>query len=316
MKITKEIKAALIILSAIALLIFGYNFLKGNNLLSHDKEYFAFYDNVGGLDHASKVTINGLQVGKVKDITFADVSGKLKVAFTIESDFKFGTNSKAQIYSASLIGGKNLAIIPEQNPTTFAESGTTLPSSIDEGMVGELTSKIDPISEKLNRVLSKVDTTLTGINSLLNKENTTVIAKTLKDLSSTINSFKSTSSKVHGLLAENESNLNTALTNFKNASGNVDKLSEELSTIDIREIAERLDKITKDVASMTAKVDNGTGTVGKFINDPSVYKNIDRATKQLDQLLQDMKLHPKRYVHFSIFGKKNKEYVKPKDSLQ
>lgn len=316
MKITKEIKAALIILSAIALLIFGYNFLNGNNLLSHDKEFYAFYDQVDGLDKASKVTINGLHVGKIQDISFADASGKLKVTFTIESDFKFGSNSKAQIYSASLIGGKGLAIIPEKNPASFAESGDTLPSEIDSGMVGDITSKIEPISSKLERILLKVDTTLTGINKLLNKENTDVISKSLADLSATLHSFRITSSRIDGLLAKNESNLNETLINFKSASGNLDQFSKELAEAEIKEITDRLNTISADVAKITQKVNKGNGTVGKFLNDPTVYNNVDRATKQLDQLLQDMKLHPKRYVHFSLFGKKGKGYIKPEDSLK
>lgn len=316
MKITKEIKAALIILTAIALLIFGYNFLKGNNLLSHDKQFYAFYDNVDGLDEASIVTINGLHVGKVQDISFADTSGKLKVTFTIESDFKFGSKSKAEIYSASFIGGKSLAIIPEPNPTEFAESGATLVSSIDNGVIGQVTNKLNPISSQLEQVLTKVDVTLTGVNRLLNKENTDVISKSLADLSTIITSFKTISSRLEGLMAKNESNLTTTLTNFKNASANMDHFSKDLAEVEIKEITARLNKITEDVAVITGKVNTGKGTVGKFINDPAVYNNIDRATRQLDLLLQDMKLNPKRYVHFSVFGKKNKDYDKPKDSLK
>ncbi len=316
LKITKEIKAALIVLSAIALLIFGYNFLKGNNLLTHDKEFYAYYDNVDGLDTASKVTINGYHVGKVQDIAFADDSGKLKVTFTIESDFKFGANSKAQIYSASIIGGKSLAIIPESNPSEFAESGATLVSDTDQGMIGELTSKIDPISDKLERVLGKVDTTLTGINRILSEENTTVISKSLADLSITLNSFKATSARIDGILVENEANLNAGLSNFKSASSNINDFSKDLAEANIEEITQRLNQVSKDVASLTQKVSNGNGTAGKFINDPAVYDNLDRATRQLDMLLQDLKLNPKRYVHFSLFGKRNKEYKKPKDSLK
>ncbi len=316
MKITKEVKAALTILSAIALLIFGYNFLKGNNLLTQNKEFYAYYNNVDGLDKASKVTINGFQVGKVQDIGFADESGKLKVTFTIDSDFKFGTKSTAQIYSASIIGGKNLAIIPEPNPTELAESGATLVSEIDSGMINELTSKLDPISSKLELVLTKVDTTLTGINRLLNKDNTALISQSLKDLSSTLQSFKSATTRIDGMLAQNESNLNTTLVNFKNASANMDQFSKDLAEADIKEISVRLNKVSADVADITNKVNKGQGTAGKFINDSSVYDNIDRATKQLDKLLQDMKLNPKRYVHFSVFGKKNKAYEQPSDSLK
>lgn len=316
MKITKEIKAALIILSAIGLLIFGYNFLKGNNLLTHNKEFYAYYNDVNGLDTASKVTINGFHVGKVQDIQFADASGKLKVTFNIETDFKFGTQSKAQIYSTSIIGGKSLAIVPEPNPTEFAESGATLLSETDGGMISELTSKIDPISEKLERVLTKVDTTLIGINRILSVENTNVISKSLADLSVTLNSFKTTSARIDGILVKNQDNLNASLSNFKSASTNIDTFSKDLANADIKTITDRLNKVSVDVSTMTSKLNSNTGTAGKLINNPAVYDNMDRATRQLDLLLQDMKLNPKRYVHFSLFGKRNKPYKKPKDSLK
>jgi len=316
LKITKEVKTGLLVLSAIALLIFGYNFLKGKNLLSTSKIFYALYDNVEGLDTSSKVTINGFVVGKVMDIDFANQNGKLKVTFSVEKDFEFGKNSVAKIYSAGFIGGKNIAIIPEKSPTVIAKGNETLASVIELGMIGEFSGKLDPIQNKLNVVLDQTAIMITSLNKVLNEENTANISKSLKSLSVTLKSLESVSKNANALIASNESALSTTLDNFKESSENINKLSKEISDVQISKLITDLDKTINDFSKVAEKLNSTDGTVGKFMNDPKIYDNMERATKQLDQLLQDVKLHPKRYIHFSVFGKKGGEYKKPKDSLK
>ena len=316
LKITKEVKTGLLVLSALALLIFGYNFLKGKNLLSNNKVFYALYDNVEGLDTSSKVTINGLAVGKVLDIDFTDGTGKLKVTFNVENDFKFGENSVAKIYSSGIIGGKNLAIIPEKNPTVMAVNKQVLSSVIEPGLLGAFSNKLDPIQKKISVVLDEATVMATSINRVLNKENTANISKSLKTLTSTLETLNTTTGSVKRLVAANEKSLSLTIDNFKNSSENINKFSKEVSEMEISKLSTDLDKLMKDFSSIASKLDSNSGTVGKLVNDPTVYNNLDRATKQLEQLLQDVKLNPKRYVHFSIFGKKGTEYEKVKDALK
>ncbi len=316
MKITREIKTALLAISAIVLLIFGYNFLKGKNLLSNDKVFYAIYNNIEGLDVSSKVTINGYVVGKVSNIDFIGTSGKLKVTFVIEKDFEFGKKSVAKIYSAGFIGGKNLGIIPEANPTQMAKSGDEISSEIEPDLVGEVVGKLDPIQDKLKVVLDETSISLSRINKLLNEENTANISKALKSLTNTLNTLEYTSKNVDALLAGNRDNLEATLINFKNSSDNINKFSSEVSKVDVRKMMINLDETINKFSLIASKVNSNTGSVGKLVNDPAIYDNLDRATRQLDLLLQDMKLNPKRYVHFSVFGKKEKGYKKPKDSLK
>ena len=316
LNITKEAKTALLVISAIVLLIFGYNFLKGKNLLSNDKVFYALYENVEGLNSSSKVTINGFVVGHIIDISFANKEGKLKVTFQIENDFQFGKKSVAKIYSTGFIGGKNIAIIPEENPTAFAEGNETLASFVEIDVVSEFSDKLDPIQNKLNVVLDKTAVMITSLNRVLNEENTNNISESLKSLSSTLNNFKKTTASLNTLIADNKSSLSLTIDNFKKSSDNINKFSQEISNAEVSKLIADLNTIVGDFSKVASKLNTTSGTAGKLINDPRVYDNLDRATRQLDLLLQDVKLNPKRYVHFSVFGKKGKEYNKPKDSLK
>lgn len=304
------------VLSAIALLIFGYNFLNGNNLLTNSRTFYALYDNVEGLSTSSLVTINGMQVGKIRKIDFADSKGKLKVTFTVDSDFKFGKNSIAQIYSAGFISGKSLSVIPELNAVTLAENGQELKSKVDDGLMDVVANSLDPIQQKLNAVLQKTDVMLASINSLLNEENTKNISASIKDLSSSLNSLKYTSGSLQSLLAKNELNLSQTISNFNDASVNAKKLTEKLANAPLDETVAKLNETVSTFSSISKKLNSSQGTAGKLLNDEKVYDNLEKATRQLDLLLQDMKLNPKRYVHFSVFGKKGTEYDQPKDSLK
>lgn len=316
MKITKEAKTALLVISAIILLIFGYNFLNGKNLLSNDKVFYAMYNNVEGLNSSSKITINGFVVGHIVDIGFADKSGKLKVTFNVQDDFKFGKNSVAKIYSTGFIGGNNIAIIPEENPKVYAEGNETLASFIEVDMISEFSDKLDPIQNKLNIVLDKTALMITSLNKVLNEDNTKNISESLKSLSVTLNNLKTATNSVNGLIKTKEASLNTIIDNFEKSSNNISKFSNEVAGIEVTKLSSDLNKTVSEFSKIADKLNTNSGTAGKLINDPKVYDNLDRATRQLDLLLQDVKLHPKRYVHFSVFGKKGKEYNQPKDSLK
>ena len=304
------------VLSAIVLLIFGYNFLKGQNLLSNSRTFYAMYDNVGGLSTSSIVTINGLQVGKILKIDFADQKGNLKVTFNVDSDFEFGKNSTANIYSAGFIEGKYLSIVPEPNPTVMAESGQVLKSKVDAGIMETVTNSLDPIQHKLNSVLQQTDTMLGALNNVLTEENTKYISASIKDLSGSLNSLKYTSGSLQSLLAKNEVTLSQTITNFSDASSNAKLLTDKLAKVPLDKTIAELNETISTFSDISKKLNSNEGTVGKLLNDEGVYDNLEKATRQMDLLLQDMKLNPKRYVHFSVFGKKNKEYEQPKDSLK
>ncbi|MAW94030.1 MULTISPECIES: MlaD family protein [unclassified Leeuwenhoekiella] len=316
MNISREVKTGLLAVVAIALLIFGYSFLKGNNLLNNDRTYYAIYDNVEGLSPGSNVTINGLVVGKVLSIDFADSKGDLLVTFNIQNDFQFSKNSKAQIYGGGLIGGKNLSIVPEYDREEVAKSGDTLEGTIDEGIFELVNERLTPLQAKVESVINSTDSVLTGVSNVLDEPTRKNLRETIADISQTAIYFKEASKNLNALLADNDQKLSRTFTNLDNMSSNFSKVSDSLSQINVNELVGKMERVVADFESITAKIEQGDGTLGQLINDKNMYNNMERATKQMEELLQDIKLNPKRYVHFSVFGKNPGPYEEPKDSLK
>ncbi len=149
MRLSKEVKTGILAIGAILLLIFGYSFLKGTNLLDKNREFFVKYENVEGLSKAAPVTINGLIVGKILDINFANNEGGLIVKFTVEEDFDFSRSSIVRIYSAGLIGGKSLGVFPEYDASNLAKSGDTLRGETEDGMLTAVTKVLGHWRKKL-----------------------------------------------------------------------------------------------------------------------------------------------------------------------
>ena len=316
MKITREVKTAVLVLSAIALLIFGYYFLKGNNLLDGSRTFYAVYDDVEGLARSSKVTINGLRVGKVTDIQIIDSRGNLAITFTVENDFEFSKNSIARIYGGGIIGGKSLAIVPTYEQGQMAKDGDTLKSEIEEGLLELVNDRLTPLQKKIENVIVSVDSLVNGFNEILDPNTRQNLRNSFASLDRTMASLENTSGTLNGILTDNKPKLDRTFTNLDEMSYNFNSFSDSLAEVNLAGIVNDFEEIAADLKNVAAKANSTDGTVGKLLNDPKVYDNLDRATKQLEQLLQDVKLNPKRYVHISVFGKRNKDYKPPKDSLK
>ena len=311
MKYTKEVKTALLAIVAVILLIFGYSFLKGQNLLDSSRTFYAIYNDVEGLSPSSAVTINGLRVGSVREIGFLDTSGKLLVKFSVDNEFPFSENSIAQIYGGGFIGGKSLAIIPKYEEDNLAESGDTLPGEIEEGLLELVNERLTPLQEKVEDAIVSADSLIGALNEVMNPNTRQNIQQTFKDISVTASSLRGSAQAINGILDENSGKLDRTFTNLHEMSTNLNNFSDTLTRVDIATIVEDLETAVANFEEVSSKINNGEGTAAKLINDPSVYNNLERATNELDQLIEDVKLNPKRYVHFSIFGKNPGPYSPP-----
>lgn len=316
MKYTKEVKTALLAIVAILLFIFGYSFLKGKNWLDPSRTFYAVYNDVEGLSPSSPVTINGLRVGSVTGIHFLDHSGRLVVKFTVENEFPFSEESIAQIYGGGLIGGKSLAIIPKYEQGNMAKSGDTLPSEIEEGLLELVNDRLTPLQEKVERVIVSTDSLINSFNEVMNPTTRQNLKNSIAELNAAMTSFKNSANSVEGILAENSPKLNRTFTNLDEMSTKFNNFSDTLSEFDLRQVTEDLEDAVTNFETVTEKLNSGDGTAAKLINDPSIYNNLEKATNQLEALIQDVKLNPKRYVHFSIFGKNPGPYSPPRDSLK
>lgn len=309
-KNSRELKTGIVVIIVIVIFIWGFNFLKGHNVFEgRSNTYFTHYENVQGLSTASPVTVSGYTVGRVLDISFdPEKKGELIVKFSIEKPFVFGKESIAKIYSASLMGGKSLAIIPsfESEP---AESGDFLKGEIESDIFSSVGEKLNPLQSKLESVITSADSLLVNINQILNVDSRNHIKNSIASLDGAMRNLERLTLNSELLVVENRKNLQNSMENVENVTKNFSVLSDTLANANIGGLLAKLDSTMMNLESISTKIDNGQGTIGKFVNDPAVYDNLDKATKELGELLEDLKLHPKRYVHVSVFGKKEKEYV-------
>jgi len=314
LKITRELKTGVVAVVIISLFIWGFNYLKGLNLFDGPlNTYYAEYNNVEGLNTASVVTINGVEVGKVVDIKFhnkPEKRGLLIVEFSVVKDFKFSKNSVAKIYSPSLMGGKSLAVVPSYEGET-AKPGDMLKGEIESDIFGSLSEKLTPLQAKVENVIVSADSLLVGLNDILDAK-TRLNLKT--QLNETILNFKNTSKSLDNLLKSNEQKLGNTLTNAELMTSNLAKLSDTLVNANLGVTIRNLENTTSNLNKILASVEKGEGTLGKLMSDEKMYNNLTNASKELEELLREMKLHPKRFVHFSLFGKKEKGYSSETES--
>lgn len=314
MKITREIKTAILVIASIALFIWGYSFLKGKDLLTDYTTYYVEYDNVEGLGKSAPVTLNGLSIGKVNGISFADKTGKLLVELQIKSDFPISKSSIAAIYDPGLIGGKQIMIIPDQSNPEIAKSGAKLKGTTKLGLTDLVGEKLAPLQEKLDKVLLNADQLISGINNVVDKKGQADLKNSLETLSQTLVQFRKASESMNGLLDNNKSNINGIVSNLNTVSGNFSKISDSLVKADIGKTVKNLQVTLEKVDQIMTDMNDGKGTAGKIIKDEALYNNLSKTSKELELLLQDVRLNPTRYVNISLFGKKNKPYVAPVNS--
>lgn len=311
MKISRELKTGIVAILIIAASIWGYNFLKGQNLFNTSpRTYFAEFNNVQSLNTASLVTVNGMKVGKVIEITFnknVNKRGQLIVEFGVENDFQFSKKSIVKIYSASLMGGKSLAIVPSYEGEN-ALSGAFLKGEVESDIFDSVGDILNPLQAKLESAIVNADSLLLGLNQTIDKDTRKNIKNTISNLNTTVSNFKKSSVSLEELLSENKDKLGASITNVEIATGNFAKISDSLVNANLSQTITKLKSTISNFDNILAGIDRGEGSIGKLMKDEALYSNLENASKELEELLREMKENPKRFVHFSLFGKKEKEY--------
>ena len=316
LKITREIKTAILVIASILLFIWGYSFLKGQNLFNSHKKLFVEYDNVEGLTTGAAVTISGKNIGKVAAINL-DANGKLLVELQIDEDsFPISKTSIAQIYEPGPIGGKQIAIIPNYKDKNLAISGDKLMPEVKLGLISSFGDKIEPTQKKLNALLTNADVLMTNVNSVLDQKTKQDLKNTIESLNKTLLEFSKTAQKANGLIDNNEKNITATMANVTKASGNFAKLSDSLAKLKLGQTVKNLESTLASVDKIMLNLQSGKGTMGKLLKDEALYNNFNKTSKELELLLQDVRLYPTRYVNVSLFGKKNKPYVAPTDTIK
>jgi len=306
LKISKEVKTGILVVSGILLFIFGFNYLKGINLLEPTNVFYTEFD-YNALDKSSQVTVMGNSVGKIQDIVYNYETGKTKVSFTVSEQLKFSKNSTIKMYETGLMGGNALAILVS-NEGEQAKPGDFLKSEVEFGLITNLSKNFSGVTDNLGSTLKSTDSLMVSLNRLVTDNSAEGLKQTIAELNTTLKSFKNTSNAVNSVILKNDKNIAEVLENFKTTSKDLSVLITQLKDANMGETVASLHKTLDNLNAVLAAVERGEGSVGKLLKDDAVYKNLEGATIQLEQLLEDMKLNPKRYVHFSLFGKKAKQY--------
>ncbi|MGK4568030.1 MlaD family protein [Flavobacterium sp. 3HN19-14] len=316
MKITREIKTAILVIASILLFIWGYSFLKGRDLFVHYRTFYAKYDNVEGLAASAPVTINGLVVGKVTAIMLDPVTAKPTVEIQVKSDFPISKSSEINIYEPGLIGGKQIQIIPNLEDKSVAESGEYLKGRTVPGLTALVGEKLTPLQEKLERVIVSADTMVTSINKVLDAKSRENLRKSIASLSTTLEELNGVAKGANGIITDNREKIAGTMKNLNKAAENFNTISDSISKIKFGQTVKKLENALTKVDGIIADINSGKGTMGKLLKDDALYNNLTKTSKELELLLQDVRLNPTRYINVSLFGKKNKPYTATKvDSL-
>ena len=286
MKLSREIKTAFLVIVGVLLFIFGFSFLKGKSLFKKDKIIYTVYEEVEGLVEGAKVTINGLVIGKIMKIDFLPNTTRILITMSVRSELDFSPQSEAILYEAGLIGGKAIQIDPVFDSKIKVKSGDTLVSALKPGLTELINKQIEPLQLKIENMLTSADSLFIGVGNILNNDS---------------------QENLKSILKKNQSNINITFENFAETSDNLKTITDSISQANLAVAINKFMNTIESLDGIVATIESGDGTMGKLVKDETLYQNLSQASKQLEDLLSDLKSHPKRYVHFSLFGKKGKE---------
>ena len=307
MKINNEFKTGVLVVLGIGLFVFGFSYLKSNDIFVSDRTFYAVYSDVEGVVNGTPVTVNGLPVGNIQNISFFE-GNSLLVKFRVENDIEFSINSIAQIYETGLIGGKALAIIPSKDKSRAAVSNDTLKSAIAPGLTDLVNKKITNLQDKIESMVMSADSVLYKINRVFDDSTRSNLRKSVSDFNLTIGELKETSSMIKTIVQSNKSSVDVTISNVSKISNDLSKISSSLNNGSLDSTLANFKKSSEDLSIILKDMNRGEGTISKLITNDSLFNNLNNASKSIDLLLEDIRLNPKRYIHFSVFVKKNKPY--------
>lgn len=310
MKLSREIKTGLIVVLGLISVIFGYSFLKSTSLFDDDMTLYAVYKDIGGLQNGTAVSINGKNVGAVNSVEWKDASGNLLVTFSVNRELTFSKNSTVELYDTGLIGGKGLRVNPVFDGSPVANRDTLVTTT--KASLSEVADqKLSPILEKFESALTDADSVMLNVNQVLDVKAKQDLREAISGLNDLVRNLNGSATKLNRILGTNETKLDNSLTNFESMTSNFAKLSDSLNKAGLGRTLTNLESTVANLDKLMARIESGDGTLGKLVNDEKLYTNLNNASRELDLLLQDFRLHPQRYVKVSVFGKKPKDYAVP-----
>lgn len=295
----QEIKIALVAVAGLVALFFGMKFLKGSNLLSSSDTYYFVFNDISGLTESSPIFAAGYQVGRIKKIYF-DYSHieKIKVLAEVDRKMKIPMGSTASI-SSDVLGNIKVTLNIAPHRGQYVQPGGVISGSIDTGTVGKMTEMVPTIKQ----ILPKLDSVMFHLNALLADP---ALAHSIHNIDAITNNLSTSSKQLHILLTNVNREVPGIVSKTNLVLANTEQFTYNLRKIDVASTMTKVDEAMADVQEFTSKINNNTGTFGLLLKDPTLYYNLNQTMKNIDSLAVNLRQQPKRYVHFSLFGRKNK----------
>jgi len=307
LRVSREIKTGVFAVVSILLFILGYQYMKNSNLFQTSRVFYVVYDNVVGLETGAPVTINGIRVGQIKDLSLKNKAGDaVIVTFDIESDLEFSRSSVIKIYASGIIGGNNLAVLPDPEDPVLARSGDTLKGELESGLIDGLIEKFSPIEKSLLSTLTKVDSVLSDFDQVLDAASKENLRQSMDAMSVAMEQLGQTATGLNRLVDNNQKKLDLTFKSLSRTSQNLAAITDSIASADTAQMLKDLSGSVKALNQITNTMAEGEGSLGAMINDKGLYEDLRKLTQDAQNLLQNIKDEPKRYVHFSLFGKKDK----------
>ena len=311
MKISNELKVGLMALAAIVALILGFRFLKGKDVFNRTPKIYAIFKTVGGLDKSNFVKINGLKVGTVYKLEPADENvNSIKVTISISEDVNIPSNSVAFI-SGSLLGSSNI-VIEKGSSKTFLQDGERISTREEDGLLGDLTSEAKPLMGKVRNVADSLTLLLSGFNNTLDVNTQRNLQYAIANLSYATANLNSLLSSATPALNASLQNMTAITGNLKNQNrtveeilGNANVFSNDLASLKLQTTMDSLNATVADLRYTINQISNPDGSLGAMMSDRQLYNKLKDVMLSAEILLDDIRVHPKRYVNISVFGRKN-----------
>ena len=313
MKLKKTSKIGIMVVLCLTLLIWGINFLKGRDIFRTEKVFYARYKNVGGLTATTLVTLNGLKIGYVREIYFAeDLSGDLIVKVALHNNFPLPFGTSAQISSSDLLGSKVVKLNLGKS-AKLLQPNDTLASQMDADIMQQVNEQIAPIKAKAERLIENLDSIVSTASKILNSDSQHNITESIRQLHSTMTNIESITGNLNDVISGQKKSLSASISNIgeitgnlKNNSGKIGQIinnfavfSDSLTKLEINKTVGKINSSVTDLNRILSKIDTTNGTLGLLIKDPGLYQNLIYSTENLNRLLVDFRLNPKKYVHFA-----------------
>jgi phospholipid/cholesterol/gamma-HCH transport system substrate-binding protein len=310
--ISNETKVGILAAVTIAILIIGYNFLKGNDIFSSENEFYAKYEKIDGLAISKPVLVNGYQIGRVSSLTLLE-NGQILVQFKVNPKYQIPKNTIARLESTDLLGSKAV-IFDLGNSLNYALDGDTLNANVQANLM----EQVEPVQKKAQAIVAKLDSVLTSVNLILNPDFQKNVNRSFTSIAKTLETLESTSKTIDGAIGQEVKRIDVILANAESISNNLknnnDKInqmvnnfgsfSKQMSETNIKQTIDNANKAVAELQLAVNKINSGTGSISLLLNDEKLYNNLSKSAEDLDKLMIDVKANPKRYVSFSIFGGK------------